>query len=62
MEAEDIYTEGITSITTVDMKYASKMGMTIKFFGTSRRMAKRSPYFCNGSTCFGKPDTSSLSV
>lgn len=36
VEASDVHTEGITSISDVDMKYASKMGMVIKLFGTSR--------------------------
>lgn len=33
---EDIYTEGITKITPVDMEYAEKLGMTIKLLATSR--------------------------
>lgn len=34
---EEISTEGITKITAVDMKYAKKLGMSIKLLGTSRR-------------------------
>lgn len=33
---EDIHTEGITSITDVDFKYAEKMGTSVKLFGSSR--------------------------
>lgn len=34
---EDIHTEGITNITAVDFKYASKLGYSIKLFGTSKK-------------------------
>ncbi len=33
---EDIYTEGITKITDIDFKYAEKLGMSVKLFGSSR--------------------------
>ncbi len=33
----DIYTEGITKISDIDMKYAKKLGMTVKLFGTSKK-------------------------
>lgn len=33
---EDIYTEGITRITDIDFKYAEKMGISVKLFGSSR--------------------------
>ena len=32
---EDIYTEGITVISDVDFRYADKMGMSVKLFGSS---------------------------
>ena len=42
---ENVYTEGITKITDVDFKYAEKMGVSIKLFGTSRiRDGKVSAY------------------
>lgn len=33
---EDIHTEGITSVTDVDFKYADRMGTSVKLFGSSR--------------------------
>ena len=33
---QDIHTEGITRITDIDVKYAGKMGTSIKLFGSSR--------------------------
>ena len=36
VDFEEIYTEGITSITDTDFQYAKKMGTLIKLFGTSR--------------------------
>lgn len=36
VDFEDIYTEGITKITEIDIKYAKAMGAAIKLFGTSR--------------------------
>lgn len=41
VDFEDIYTEGITGITTEDMEYAKKMGMTIKLLATSKRDGER---------------------
>ena len=38
---EDIYTEGITKITTEDFKYAQKAGMAIKLLATSRRIGNK---------------------
>ena len=38
VDFEDIYTEGITKITDVDFKYASKMGLSIKLFGKSKKV------------------------
>ncbi|NLL92553.1 MAG: homoserine dehydrogenase [Clostridiales bacterium] len=35
---EDIYTEGITKITALDFKYASKLGLSIKLFGKSKKI------------------------
>ncbi len=37
VDFEDIYTEGITKISKKDMKYAKKMGMTIKLLASSKR-------------------------
>lgn len=37
VDYEDIYTEGITRITTEDMKYADAMDASIKLLGTGRR-------------------------
>lgn len=37
VDFEDIYTEGITGITSKDMMYARKMGMTIKLIASSKR-------------------------
>ena len=39
MDYNDIYTEGITKITADDFKYAKKLGMRIKIFGTSSNTA-----------------------
>lgn len=36
VDYQDIYTEGITKITDIDFKYAEKMGVSVKLFGTSR--------------------------
>lgn len=36
VDYNDIYTEGITGITSEDFKYAKRMGATIKLFGTSK--------------------------
>ena len=44
LDYEDIYTEGITKITSEDMEYAREMGRTIKLLGTSRRIGKDSFY------------------
>lgn len=41
VDFEDIYTEGITKITDADFKYASKLGLTIKLFGKSRRVGDK---------------------
>lgn len=38
VDFEDIYTEGITKISSVDMEYASAMGRTIKLLGTSKKV------------------------
>ena len=35
VDFEDIYTEGITKITDIDFKYAEKLGMSVKLFGSS---------------------------
>lgn len=41
VDFEDIYTEGITKITDVDFKYAKKLGLSIKLFGKSKRIADK---------------------
>lgn len=41
VDYEDIYTEGITKITDIDFKYASKLGKVIKLFGKSRRVGDK---------------------
>lgn len=38
VDFEDIYTEGITKITTADFDYMKKIGATIKLLGTSRKV------------------------
>ena len=38
VDYEDVYTEGITKISDIDMKYALKMGKAIKLFGTSKKV------------------------
>lgn len=55
VEAEDVHTEGITSISDVDMRYASRMGMVIKLFGTSR-MEKDRRVFAMVAPTLVKPD------
>lgn len=37
VDFEDIYTEGITKVTSRDMKYAKKLGMTIKLLASAKR-------------------------
>lgn len=41
VDYEDIYTEGITKITDVDIAYAKSMNASIKLFGTSRKIGKK---------------------
>lgn len=41
VDFEDIYCEGITKITTEDMKYAKAMGTTIKLLASSKRDCSR---------------------
>ena len=41
VDFEDIYCEGITQITTEDMKYAKTMGTTIKLLASSKRDGSR---------------------
>lgn len=53
VDFEDIYTEGITKITDVDIKYAKKLGAVIKIFGSSKKVgdniyAKVAPVMING--------------
>ena len=37
MDYKEIYTEGITKITATDMKYAKKLGKTIKLLASAKR-------------------------
>lgn len=37
VDFEDIYTEGISAVTTADMKYAKALGMTIKLLAIAKR-------------------------
>ncbi len=37
VDYEDVYTEGITKITSEDMKYANALGKAIKLFGTCKK-------------------------
>jgi homoserine dehydrogenase len=41
VDYEDIYTEGITKITSEDFKYADKAGMAIKLLATSRKVGEK---------------------
>lgn len=41
VDHEDIYTEGITRITEVDIAYAKSIGAAIKIFGTSRKVGEK---------------------
>ena len=38
VDFEEIYTEGITNITTEDIKYAKEMNMTVKLIASAKRM------------------------
>lgn len=38
VDFEEIYTEGITKISSMDMEYAKKLGMAIKLLGTSKKV------------------------
>lgn len=38
VDYEDIYTEGITKITDIDIKYAKALGASIKILGTSKKV------------------------
>lgn len=41
VDYEDIYTEGITKITDIDFIYAKSLGMSIKIFGTSKKVGNK---------------------
>ncbi len=41
VDHEDIYTEGITKITDVDIAYAKSIGAVIKIFGTSKKVGDK---------------------
>ncbi|UWP60618.1 homoserine dehydrogenase [Ruminococcus gauvreauii] len=54
VDYEDVYTEGITKITADDIKYAKKMGTSIKLLATSKKVgdgfyAMVSPVMIDGS-------------
>lgn len=54
VDYEDIYTEGITKITDVDIKYAKSLGAAIKIFGSSKKVgdkifAKVAPVMINAT-------------
>lgn len=54
VDYEDIYTEGITKITDVDIKYAKALGAAIKIFGCSKKVgehiyAKVAPVMINNA-------------
>lgn len=54
VDYEDIYTEGITKITDVDIKYAKALGASIKIFGSSKNVdgkvyAKVAPVMINAA-------------
>lgn len=51
---EDIYTEGITKITPIDMAYAKELGMTIKLLATSRKIGDDSFYAMVAPFLIGK--------
>lgn len=38
VDYEDVYTEGITKITAKDIKFADRLGYSIKLFGTSKKI------------------------
>lgn len=54
VDYEDIYTEGITKITDLDIKYAKALGASIKIFGSSKNVdgkvyAKVAPVMINAA-------------
>lgn len=54
VDYEDIYTEGITKITDVDIQYAKALGAAIKIFGSSKKVgdniyAKVAPVMINNT-------------
>jgi len=57
---ENIYTEGITKITTDDFDYAKKMGATIKLFGMSKKVDGK--YFAMVCPCMINKDHPLYSV
>lgn len=40
VDFEDIYTEGISKVTATDMKYAKKMGMTVKLLAIAKKQGE----------------------
>lgn len=55
VEAMDVHTEGITTISDIDMRYASNLGMAIKLFATSR-MEKDRRVFAMVAPVLVKPE------
>lgn len=41
VDSDEIYCEGITKITDIDFKYASKMNMAVKLLGTTKKVGKK---------------------
>ncbi len=41
LDFEDIYTEGITKITDRDIRYAKKLGVKVKIFGSSKKVGSK---------------------
>jgi Homoserine dehydrogenase len=60
VDFEEIYTEGITKVSAIDMKYAKKLGYSIKLLGTSHRLGEK---FCAMVAPFlVSPDSSLYSI
>lgn len=57
---DDVYTEGITNISTNDFKYAKKLGATIKLFGRSTH--KNDKYYAMVAPFMVTPDSPLYSV
>ncbi|MFA9463328.1 MAG: homoserine dehydrogenase [Velocimicrobium sp.] len=60
VDHEDIYTEGITKITDIDIAYAKSIGAAIKIFGTSKKVGDK--VFAMIAPVMIKPDNPLYSV